>query len=405
MLQGIGKIVKRLLIPTIAAWISLWSPGAAGEPTAISRTNSRLSVDEIEPAECTKPAVQPGNSATSPGPSLTPHGARGGRSRGGSGAGTLGEAGSTEEVPEQVLATPMPSFSDGLEGNRQISLSPFPNLNIGSGPLAKHQLPWYHHMPEDSPYSLARATEYQFLGGVFRSNGMQDQSYGLYNSLQAGFPFWQERNVGVQAGLVLEMTTYPDVFGGGSFGFFHRAIWAVDESRYPGLLDRTSAGFVYDGLYDSELRVYIGQVRGQLGYALSPSREVGVWGAIALQNAVTVDPGFPVQVAPSNHGAGYVRQTFSNEMDFTAFLGWAESPGGLFTGAYFDWRVARHVALVLQGSFNFEAHGPRSIYTGVKFYFQPMESYSLIAGNPQNRYRPFLRVIDHINFQMRKTRD
>lgn len=306
-------------------------------------------------------------------------------------------------ITPQVMNTELPMPSDGLEGNRQVALTPFPNLYMQSGPLAKHQLPWYHQLPQDSPYSLARASEYQFMGGMLRSNGISDRAYGWYNVLSAGFPFWTERTVGVQVAAMFEPTTYPQIYTGFTTAFFHRAIWPLDAEIYPGFFDRISYGFGYDGFYDSESRVYLGQTRAQLAYALSPSREWGVWGAIPLQDAIsTTAADFPEQISPSSQAMLYYRQTFANEMDLTVFTGWIESPGIIQSGAYFDYRLTRQVAFVFQGMFGYERDGSRIVYIGLRMYFQPLESYALISGNPQNRYRPFLRPLDHINFILRR---
>ena len=65
-------------------------------------------------------------------------------------------------VSPQVAATPLPNPFDGLEGNRQVGLQPFPNMWILSGPLAKEQLPWYHNYKiNDGPYSLAQTIEFK----------------------------------------------------------------------------------------------------------------------------------------------------------------------------------------------------------------------------------------------------
>lgn len=311
----------------------------------------------------------------------------------------------TERLP-QVEATPLPSFSDGLDGNRTIALSPFPNLNLNSGPLGKEQLPWYHHMPSDSPYTFLRTAEFATTGGLFRSSGpVNDRAWGIYNTFSFAFPFWTERSVGIQAGFICEPTTFPQVFLGGTVGYFHQAIWTLEENEFPRFVDRVSWGAVYDGLYDSELRIYIGQARGQLGFALSPSREMGVWASLKMQDAIS-QPGRvlnnPLLVSPVDQVQLYYRQTFRNELDVTVFSGWVDSPGGMDFGVYLSYRFTNSASLVSQGMFNFEKYGAMALYTGIELHLSPMESYSLLSGNPQNRYRPYVRTLDHINFQQLK---
>lgn len=306
--------------------------------------------------------------------------------------------------PPNVLATPMPNPDDGLQGNRQVALTPFPNLYMQAGPLAAHQLPWYHQLPEEQPYTFLRSLEFNSLIGAMKSNGVDNSQGGWYNSLQAAIPFWTERQVGMQFGGGFEPNMLQTNYFRLSGGFFRRAIWPLEADIVPGLFQRLSGGTVYDGVYDSEHRVYVGQVRSQIAYALAPSREVGAWFTIPMQGSATnVGPNAPLTIDATTTYYFYYRQTFPSEVDATLFAGWAEGPGGMNIGTYLSYHFAQQASLISWGMFNLEAAGANALYFGLCFHFAPHEDYTLISGNPQNRYRPFLRMADPIQLQLRKT--
>lgn len=308
------------------------------------------------------------------------------------------------QPPVDVVASPVPNPGDGLQGNRQVAITPFPNLDIQAGPLAQHQLPWYRQLPEEEPYTILRAMEFDSLFGALKSNGVDNSQGGWYNGLQFGFPFWTERQVGMQIGAAFEPNMLQTNYVRFTGGFYRHAIWPESADIIPGLFQRIGAGTVYDGLYDSEHRSYVGQVRNQIGYALSPSREAGVWFTVPMQSDFTlVGPNAPINIATSTTASVYYRQTFPSEVDATIFLGWAEGPGGMNVGTYLAYHFAQQASLVVWGMFNFESAGANAIYAGLRFHFAPHEDYTLLAGNPQNRYRPLMRLADPIQLQLRKT--
>lgn len=408
----------------IGGWWVL--PAYAAEPPIpppVDRSNAPLSVDEVPLPRSGRPCTP---SITSVGPANDPRTAgwaentREGR-RGNLAGGTAGARGPNGYIrdvqaaegregtalefipPVDVLASPLPSPEDGLNGNRQVALSPFPNLNIQSGPLAEHQLPWYHSLPEEAPYSILRAMEFDSVWGAMKSNGVDNSQGGWYNGIQFGFPFWTEQGVGLQLGGVFEpnmLTTNYFRFTG---GFFHRAIWPSDMGIVPGLFQRISWGTVYDFLYDSDHRSNMGQMRNQLAFAMAPQRECGLWFTIPMQSDSTiVGPNSPLEIYASNSFAFYYRHSFPSEVDVTGFFGWAEGPGGMYVGTYFSYHFAQQASIVSWSMMNFESAGANAIYIGLRFHFAPHEDYTLISGNPQNRYRPFMHLQDAIQFQMRK---
>jgi hypothetical protein len=285
-----------------------------------------------------------------------------------------------------------------------VALTPFPNLYMQAGPLAAHQLPWYHQLPEEQPYTFWQTLEFNSLIGALKSNGVDNSQGGWYNSIQAGIPFWTEKQVGMQFGIGFEPNMLQTNYVRFTGGFFRRAIWPLQADIYPGLFQRLSGGTVYDGIYDSEHRAYMGQVRSQVGYAIAPQREFGGWFTMPMQGTETfVGPNAPLTIDTTTTFVFYYRQTFPSEVDATFFGGWAEGPGGMHIGTYLSYHFAQQASLICWGMFNMEAAGANAIYAGLSFHFAPHEDYTLISGNPQNRYRPFLRMADPIQLQLRKT--
>lgn len=131
--------------------------------------------------------------------------------------------------PANVPNTPPPGPGDGLMGNRQISLTPFPNLYMQSGPLATDQLPWFHAPAAPSAYDPYRSVQFETSVGGLKSHGLNDSELGWYNSVLHGRPFWKEREVGLQLGLAVEPTSFPQVLIEFTGGFFHQAIWQYDS--------------------------------------------------------------------------------------------------------------------------------------------------------------------------------
>jgi hypothetical protein len=309
-----------------------------------------------------------------------------------------------QSLPTQVFETRIPTRDDGLAGNRQVALTPFPNLNIETGPLAKTQLPWMHTIAQERPFSILQTMDFQSAAGFLESNGGDDFDYGWYNSFQFATPFWREQGIGVQFGATAEPTTFPQVLSQVTVGAFRRAMWGESPTMRVLPFARVSWGFGFDGLFDSENRVFIGQHRAQLAYALAPNREVGMWGAIPLGSEVARAATEPdLEIGTTTHVAFYYRHVWPSELDGTLFVGAAENPGGFMFGGYVSYRMSAQSAWFLQGMRNFTDEGSQSLYTGIRIYFYPLDDYSQLSGNLQNRFRPFMPVADHINVQVRKT--
>lgn len=304
----------------------------------------------------------------------------------------------------QVQDTPLPITSDGLMGNRQVALTPFPNLHMQSGPLEQHQLPWFRASAARSAFEAEHWLQFDTAIGGLKSNGVNDSEFGLYNSLIYARPFWKERNVGLEVGATLEPTTFPQILVQFTAGFYRTAVWMEDPERiYLFFRDRLSWGVVYDALFDSENRVLIGQVRSQLGYAMTPNRECGLWFTVPMQeDEYAVGSPEALNIGATGMVNFYYRQTFGDNWDGTLFMGVAESPGGGQIGGYCSYRFASQASWTFSGVRSLENHGAYAIYTGLRFDFTPLSTYRLISGNPHNRYRPFVPMADHINFQVRK---
>lgn len=309
-------------------------------------------------------------------------------------------------LPPQVAATDLPRDDDGLIGNRAIALSPFPNLNMQAGPLSNDQLPWYDKPVREAPFSILHTAEFQSMAVYSKSNTdtvPTDASTGWYNSLQLGVPFWREREVGVQAGAAVEPNLFPTVYGEFTVAAFHRAIWPAEPAGTPRPIDRISWGSGFDSIYDSEHRVFLGQIRTQMAFAVSRFQEAGLWFAISTNTAgAPVGSATPLSMNASNHFAFYYRHVFENEIDATVFVGGTQQPGGPFFGTYLSRRFTSQASVIFSTMLNTQGPGPWEVYLGLRFDLWPMENYTLISGNPQNRYRPFMRLADHINLQIRK---
>lgn len=312
-------------------------------------------------------------------------------------------------IPTQVGETDLPSPDDGLSGNRQVALTPFPNLDIQSGPLAKYQLPWWHRVAEDRPFRIPRTLEFQTAPGVVQNNGDakndNETAYGWYNSLLMSAPFWKEKGIGVQFGITLEPTTYPQVLTQMGAGAFRRAVWGNDPNQRLTIYERLSWGTGFDGIYDTNTKLFTGQMRSQLAYSLARDRELGLWFAYPLGSQISYDPHEPrLRVSANSQVNFYYRHVFPNEFDVMVFVGVADSPGGFMSGSYMSYRLSAQAAWFLQGAKDFGTGGGGSLYTGLRIYFFPLEDYSQISGNPMNRYRAFMPVTDHINMQLQQVR-
>jgi hypothetical protein len=111
-------------------------------------------------------------------------------------------------------------------------------------------------------------------------------------------------------------------------GVFKRSDMAAVD---PTILDRISAGIVYDGFHAENWGVNgndieLSQARGSLGFAITPSTEIGVWGTIALdtdQAAITVAgaPGVRSTIRAMNQANGYVKHNFDFGGEVMAYYG------------------------------------------------------------------------------------
>ena len=134
------------------------------------------------------------------------------------------------------------------------------------------------------------------------------------------------------------------------------------------------------------------------------NREVGAWWAMNLQEEFApIGSAVPITMSTADQIAIYYRHALRSELDMTFFTGFEQGPGSMFGGTYLEYRLTRQMALLFQGMIGFDRDDARAIYAGFRLHCKPLETYSLISGNPQNRYRPFMRTLDHINFQLRKT--
>lgn len=92
--------------------------------------------------------------------------------------------------------------------------------------------------------------------------------------------------------------------------------------------DRISWGLVYDTLWDHQWgwqtnEVFLGQVRGILGYALNECNEVGVWGTFHTQSdKVSLSPFSPLtEIRTMNQANAYLRHNWAFGGSSMAYVG------------------------------------------------------------------------------------
>jgi hypothetical protein len=169
---------------------------------------------------------------------------------------------------------------------------------------------------------------------------------------------------------------------------------------------KLSWAFAYDLLLESYYDNFtLGQVRGQLGYAVTPRDEFGMWIAKSAHGDNGVMGTTPVRLDPISQGNGYYRRTWSTMATTTI---WAGVAGGhddivwvfpadpkdkhvLVYGA--DLHMPLNDRFAVTGAANFltpTSTGTVDAYLGVVFYpgrkamhpsraFAPMQS---VANNP-----------------------
>ncbi len=102
-----------------------------------------------------------------------------------------------------------------MMGSRAIvkyALTPFPNLDIQSGPC-EVSTPLVASCRGGSTVPHSRTLEFQTAPGVVQNNGDakydNETAYGWYNSLLMSAPFWKEKGIGVQFGSLLSRRPIP----------------------------------------------------------------------------------------------------------------------------------------------------------------------------------------------------
>ena len=99
--------------------------------------------------------------------------------------------------------------------------------------------------------------------------------------------------------------------------------------------DRTNWGAVYDVMFTDNFgehadEIILSQLRGQWGYALDEYNEVGVWGALRLDNDFA--PSFGDTVTPMDQVSAYWRHIWSRGGVTSIYLGGADDPGEIVFG-------------------------------------------------------------------------
>ncbi|MHB0957539.1 MAG: DUF6666 family protein [Pirellulaceae bacterium] len=113
--------------------------------------------------------------------------------------------------------------------------------------------------------------------------------------------------------------------------------------------DRFAWGVVYDLLIADEAgartdSLRLGQVRSQVGYALSESDEVGVWAAFRLMRDDA--PGQDLLVNVTDQANLFWHHNWNRGADTWAYVGWADDPGDVVVGLRGEAPLNGHVALL-----------------------------------------------------------
>lgn len=103
------------------------------------------------------------------------------------------------------------------------------------------------------------------------------------------------------------------------------------SSPDPSIVDRINFGVVYDGMVAKRWGINandieLAQVRASIGYALTNSTEVGVWGATGVNHdmaAVTVAgaPGLLTRIQAATHANAYLKHNFDFGGELTGYVG------------------------------------------------------------------------------------
>ena len=175
-----------------------------------------------------------------------------------------------------------------------------------------------------------------------------NNNFGFRFGANLGLPLWQEKGLGFQFG-----TSYGlyDFHGRGAgenssieeqwfitTGLFHRCNFGESQGG-----DRISWGAVYDHMItdnsgEQAWEVDLGQFRGQIGYALDPTNEVGLWGAFnpGTDDDLDDNDGGPTPddtIRPLDQISLFWRHTWCSAADTMLYIGLAEDPGEFVFGA------------------------------------------------------------------------
>jgi hypothetical protein len=168
--------------------------------------------------------------------------------------------------------------------------------------------------------------------GLDGSKGPEDlginANFGFRAAMNWGYPLWEDYGLGVQAGTALNYARTAV-----------RVLRSIDGTRdrlqsfsTVGLFQRTSFGLNWGVVYDFLAEDYyqnidLSQIRGQIGYNVSGSDEVGFWGALHTSEdaGAVADQSFTLK--PINEVNLFWRHTWSTEAVTRLWVGLAEEHG------------------------------------------------------------------------------
>jgi len=155
-------------------------------------------------------------------------------------------------------------------------------------------------------------------------------NFGGRTSVNWGFPLVRAMGIGGQIGTSLN---YSD-----------SAVKVIEEidghkDRFQnfttvGVFQRTCCGLSWAVVYDFLSEEYFesfsfGQWRGQIGYEVSQSDEIGIWAALGDRGDAGSFLGTPIRLSPITQGNLFWRHTWPNLARTTLWAGIAEGHGGV----------------------------------------------------------------------------
>jgi hypothetical protein len=152
--------------------------------------------------------------------------------------------------------------------------------------------------------------------------------FGMRGAVNGGWPLLEEYGIGLQAGTALNYSTNAVRVLRGVDGTHE----TLQNFTTVGLFQRTDAGISWGAAYDFRFDDYysnvsFGQWRGQIGYDLCDTDQVGVWGALRDHGDDSSIGRASFELRPITQGAVYWRHVWAGDIVTRGWVGMAEGHG------------------------------------------------------------------------------